>query len=167
VYCLTERMVIYVVTILIRIQARIGRWIAIQMHEEYTGNLLNFQSNQISGNRNEIGNLNVRHWSPILWADAPTIGPCWRVAFGTRLSSAVACPVGISCPAVLEAAAHEKKTEQTKKRAAENKISPPGSRSIEGRRNRAHAPKFRDIEARSVPAVAKSLKRSARHSAFT
>jgi hypothetical protein len=40
-----------------------------------------------------------------------------------------------SCSAVLEAAAYEKKTEQTKDRAAENKIGPAGSRSIEGRSN--------------------------------
>jgi hypothetical protein len=36
--------------------------------------------------------------------------------------------------AVLEAAAHEKKTEQTKNRATESNIRPPGARLIEGRR---------------------------------
>src|SRR3989441_6228146 len=45
-------------------------------------------------------------------------------------------PFALFCSAVLEAAAHEKKTEQTKNRAAENQIRPPRSRSIESRRDR-------------------------------
>src|SRR2546422_1396533 len=86
-----------------------------------------------TGTRSEI---NVRHGSLILWADTPTIGPAGESHFEPACRPLSDAPSAFSCPAVLEAAAHEKKTNQTKNRAAENKIGPPGSRSIEGRRDR-------------------------------
>src|SRR5262249_38198495 len=81
---MTEGMVVHVVTVFVGIQAWISRWIAIQMHEEHTSNLLNLQTKQVGGSGNEIGDFNVwRHWLLILPSVPPRMGP--EVAGGLTL----------------------------------------------------------------------------------